>query len=697
MKMKRIMVWILVLTICSSIVLSVDKWTNYQHNQNRQEGTSSSYTITGKELEVSTVNITANLIYYDLMVYPVAKDMNSNGRPELFYTTSDHSIRVIESTGSNTYTILDSYSNTSLQILGQMVIDDIDLDGDDELMFLATIGGSSNPFVMVYNWTNNSLTSDTIINLSDASSFYQIGDNSKTSYVIGCSSPYQINSTNSYTCATSIGGKIFMFNKTGYEVMYTFPYPFPDTHSYNSIVVEDIDDDGTQEVCTCIRSGSNPGWILVICVDSSYGSPSNDTFVTPLRTMSSSEVVKPMISTYDITYDSIKEIFVTERMERGNLTILDFKGNPIHSFVGSYLVSYFVGQYTTGIEALYQGDAIELWWDNSGSPYIEVFDFDFTKYTTDYKSNLGTIKSLFDASRLWHYDTQLGTNEEVINNKGVFHTLINNNETWTFPIINFSKMGFNQPDFSMAFPLDFNGDFATDFIYVEYAKLRIVLNGYSNVYPQFDSVYCGTGIPICLNHSMTYQVTFTDVDNELGRIGVYCANETGSRWSGWSSYSTSPSATCNYTTLMSGVEDEIILQDSNGNNATQTAKVYITVSLSGCYETGYAETHTCVYNIAGLNATTAEEIYGINASEVRKMTQRGTTGYYSKYFDYSKCEDWKVFYGVCMLWIWFEEGIMDAGRWVLTSFKWVIILVAIAGIFYMVASKREMLGRYFKR
>jgi hypothetical protein len=246
------------------------------------------------------------------------------------------------------------------------------------------------------------------------------------------------------------------------------------------------------------------------------------------------------------------------------------------------------------------------------------------------------------------------------------------NEQLEFTIISNSTVGGEGDDIILA---DLNDDSNLDYISrYDGSSVNGVQYLYGNLEPGIITLYWDTGNPVCINSTVTYSVSYLDMENDAAAIRADC---TGEGFGSYGSYTTvNPSVTCTYPSLGSYTTTIQITDAAHAPEPTANATHAVTVTLSNC-------------NGAGEGGGYDEGIGGnITVPEY-------ADGYTPTHVDLSDCEEWKtgyraVFYGLCPVKEGGETVLFGLFGWIFSgAFGVFLMLVLIVVIIVVVRRRRQ--------
>jgi len=662
---------------------------------------------------VSTVNVmadcTSNLINltaitpyssYGQLGRMVVGDFNNDGNDDIMTTRagSPNTLIYLEGNGDFTFTNKSFHVTSAVIFLNGVG----DFDNDSKLDVLGSSSSGSN-FYIFYN-NNFSAGNYSLGGVSAEGTIYDVEvgdlDGDSVDDFTACYAETSVPTTDGHLTT-------YKSNATARTTSVVQTFEVTDLKSCKDIALEDFDTDGDLDI---VRTGNGFSY--------KYYENNNGSYTLIITSTDSSGIGTSHVemAVYDFDGDGDKDIlfgdsngtknmtYAKNVVKELNVTNINLSSNFNYSASIVQPANYHKSISPKPIRDLVIGGTVNATgggWD-SITLYNSNQSFQSSELSLPFSKSLfsyGTSASVYE----WLYsDFDNNGLEEFISSfagtGGVGFPYIFNLSSDCLgnftppsvpPVVNYT---FTGADFGCALsntiiPTDLDNNALGDFLLVGDGRASGYMIQASNEMPVITSVDQLTGSPICLGGSQEYTVHYTDAEDNVAALYVYCEgnstmynSSTGSIGEGFY-----PSVSCTYNHTGTFTDFLYIYDSTHLNQKTSNISIqYEVTSNPNCFDTG--DGGSTVNVSAGGNFIAN---YFINMGNFSDFSNYDATE-----FDWeaSGCDSWTLFYPVCPLWVWFVQGSSDLFGWVFGGMLLKLMLVAVVIIFIALIIKKRLGG-----
>lgn len=229
---------------------------------------------------------------------------------------------------------------------------------------------------------------------------------------------------------------------------------------------------------------------------------------------------------------------------------------------------------------------------------------------------------------------------------------------------------------------DYNNDNFLDVGAWSSSEFRLYSSNLTNIPPVITDIGWNTCNSVCYGNIITYSASYTDNEDDNVQMAIDCFGN-GSITS-WSSFSSSPTQSCNMTKIGTFEPIIYIRQLSNNDNdsftrSTATCSSGVTVNLGTCHLSGQSDNlcQTSCSQSSFINFTGGIKNDGVSVID----------GYTSKNFDSSQCSGWdgalKLIVWFCPVWVIIKFLLSQLFSTIFSTFSVFLILVLIIVVIVM--------------
>jgi len=512
-------------------------------------------------------NITTSFINSDKtsLVEPLVADLDNDGLNEIIIFRGSE-IRLYTGTA---YNYESAYTSSNISIRGNAEVTDWDDDGDLELIFVTnTVGGNHSLYVMTYNGTWN--LEKNIENVTEGN-----GLNCHTLWgaVEKC-------------CYVGIDGNFYCYDSTNeYDTVPVHTLDGDDCISGSIPIYIDYDGDSDLDVYFIYDVTCNE---LILLKNNNDGSFTNIYNITTTNGIN-------QIQKADLD-GGVKEIVITDSVycNDGALLCSPYSFLRIHNIIdgsenckatinyGNQRSPYLTGLHTCyaqegALNCDYDGDSfndiylLELYIYTAGNknPDLVVYDYECDELyrvsgflNTTISEGTGDIKeasTTLYGKAVWSnfdFDNQyeLWVWSRIINKDGSIASFLTNDTT---PIYDLDIDSI----YNHLVLADINGDSNNDLICQRNEDMINVSSfTYDNQKPVITQVAWDTGNPICNNTLVSYEISYTNLENDFTRVAYDCFDD-GNISNGTLTDNSPAKFSCLYD-VVGSYETQIYLQDT---------------------------------------------------------------------------------------------------------------------------------------
>lgn len=508
---------------------------------------------------------------------PLIADLNGDGVNEII--TIINSANEIRLYRNGDFDLIDTYYNPNITVTGQMAVTNF-ISGSDEneLVFITNIEGN-NVSLYALNWNGTDFNISKNINISSSA---ELG------YGLNC---INLDTDNNIECAFfSSKGQLYIYDETNnYKTVSLYDGSLTgDCVDYSIPKFYDYDDDEDYDILSIWDSTCNNILQLTNNNDGSFTFDYNYT-IDDFGSGGAVDVNDIMMANLD---GGQKELVITKSYYyynvgtssptlRSSLNIFNILDNTLKCSTDINDGSNKHIPYLNGLNTCYQDEGgLNCDYDNDG--YNEIY---ITR--NSYAGDMNLTIFDYDCSQIANikfedfYNGFGGSNNDDTAGfpKGVWGNFDSDNDfeylylggVWEkngTRILNFKNYTGTSANWVSSYNYFLLGDVTTDglndIVYQDITNtdyyLKVVSLNRSNSLPSIDLVNWNTGNPICNNTEVTYEVDFTDEENNYARISLDCFGN-GTIKNGTSYYLGTAVNTCLYNKL-GDYETIIYLQDT---------------------------------------------------------------------------------------------------------------------------------------
>ena len=279
--------------------------------------------------------------------------------------------------------------------------------------------------------------------------------------------------------------------------------------------------------------------------------------------------------------------------------------------------------------------------------------------------------------------------------------LIESFDKHTLAYTSFAPTGENE-FFMSALPVDIDDDGNGEILVSTNYTFTIYESQTQNANPYYiENPVADTCMPLCVNSTVTFaarkNVEYVDAEGSDVFLAADCFNNGSLTYS---PLSQNPQVGCLYANLGTWTPIIHITDLANYYNQSSWDSVTFEVytSIGNCYQSGQVDLNCLPFSTTPtITNQTGISDSGFNLTAIKQITNpdlpaNQTDNYHAVYYDWSRCNDWTFFRGLCPLWNYGTYSLNEIWTWIF-GFFWLFLVLILVILVLAILFKQKIINQ----